>query len=139
VRAAPAAIPLVAVAAPAAEALKPPHAAFAAESYDVADGDPAARIVVRRVGSKQGELSFVWWTEAESAEPDVDYASFGRRIEHIPSGQDKITVYVPIISNPLRRTSSQFHVALDDAAQSDAVTEAQAQNSRATVTIERGG
>jgi hypothetical protein len=110
---------------------------FAAQSYTVADGEPAARIVVQRVGNTEGELSFVWWTEPASAEPDMDYASLGRRIEHMASGQDKLTVYVPIISNPLRTQTTQFHVALGDAGSPHA--DGSSHNSRATVTIERGG
>jgi len=129
-------------AAPAASApavAAAPHAVFAARNYTVADGAPAARIVVRRAGSTQGDISFVWWTEAATAEPDVDYSSFGRRTEHIASGQDKITVFVPIISNPMRQQSTQFHVALEPTGDSGAVAEGAAPSARATVTINRGG
>jgi Ser/Thr protein kinase RdoA (MazF antagonist) len=114
-----------------------PHVAFAAQSYAVGAGDPAARIVIRRLGKPEGELSFVWWTEAASAEPDVDYASLGARTEHMASGQDKLTVYVPIISNSLRTRTTQFHVALVDAGSHR--LDGNAQSTRATVTIEGGG
>jgi len=63
-------------------------------------------------GSTDGDINFVWWTEESSAKADVDYASLGRRIERIPSGTDKITVYVPIMSTPLRHEITQFYVAL---------------------------
>jgi serine/threonine protein kinase len=123
----------------AAETVNTPHVAFAADRFAVGDGEPAARIVVRRVGSSSGDLSFVWWTEAATAEPDVDYASLGRRVEHIASGQDKITVYVPIISNPLRQQSRQFRVALAEPDASHAASKGGAQsNASVTVTIERG-
>jgi hypothetical protein len=89
--------------------------------------------VVRRLGSNDGDLRFIWWTEAASAQPDVDYAELGQRIEKIPSGTDKITVYVPIISNPQRGRPSQFYVALGDATSARAASSA-----RATVTIDRG-
>jgi hypothetical protein len=92
-----------------------PRIGFASFSYDVVAGDPAARIVVRRLGSTAGGVSFIWWTEGASAQPDVDYAALGRRVERMPSGTDKITVYVPIISNPQRTRPSQFFVALGDA------------------------
>jgi hypothetical protein len=100
----------------------------------VSGSDPAARIVVQRLGTTDGDISFSWWTEGASAQPDVDYASLGRRIERIPSGTDKITVYVPIISNPQRSRLSQFYVALSEAG--SATTAAPA--TRATVTIDRG-
>ena len=108
--------------------------AFAATSYAVSGSEPAARIVVQRLGSTDGDLSFSWWTEGASAQPDVDYASLGRRIERIPSGVDKLTVYVPIISNPQRSRLSQFYVALGEAGSAGTA----APSVRATVTIDRG-
>jgi Protein kinase domain/Calx-beta domain len=119
--------------APAAAAGSP-RIAFAASSYQVAGSEPAARIVVRRRGNTDGDVSFTWWTEGASAQPDVDYASLGRRVETIASGTDKITVYVPIISNPQRSGTSQFYVALRD---SDSARSG-APSARATVTIDRG-
>jgi hypothetical protein len=106
--------------------------AFATTSYDVAGGEPAARVVVRRLGSADRDVSFTWWTEAASAQPDVDYAPLGRRVETIPSGSDTITVFVPIISNPQRTRPSQFYVALGSGSSSDA----EPQSTRATVTID---
>jgi serine/threonine protein kinase len=122
---------------PVTRAAEAPRVGFAAASYDVAAGEPAARIVVRRLGSTDGELSFIWWTEAASAQPDVDYAELGRRIEKIPSGADKITLFVPIISNPRRGQPSRFYVALDNtgAAASAGVV---APDTRAEVTLDRG-
>jgi hypothetical protein len=106
--------------------------AFATPSYDVAGGEPAARVVVRRLGSADRDVSFTWWTEAASALPDVDYAPLGRRVETIPSGSDKITVFVPIISNPQRTRPSQFYVALGSGSSSGA----EAPSARASVTID---
>jgi hypothetical protein len=126
---------LIATAA-AAETPAPAHVVFAAQNYTVADGEPAARIVIQRVGDTRGELSFVWWTEPSSAQPDVDYASLGHRIEHMDSGQDKLTVYVPIISSNTHGHSTQFQVSVSDLGgghdQSDSPS------ARATVTIDRG-
>jgi len=73
----------------------------------------------------------VWWTEEASAKADIDYASLGRRVEHIPSGTDKITVYVPIISSSQRHQSTQFYVALSEAG-------AHNPESRSLVTIDNG-
>lgn len=112
-----------------------PHVTFAAQNYTVANGEPAARIVVQRVGNLDTELNFMWWTEPESAQPDVDYASMGRRIEHMASGQDKLTFYVPIISSPVRSPSTQFQVLISELGGDPG----NAQSARATVTIERGG
>lgn len=111
-----------------------PRVEFAATSYEVSGNEPAARIVVRRLGGIDSDVSFSWWTEGASARPDIDYASLGRRIERIPAGTDKITVYVPIISNPQRNPLSRFYVALGDPDASAAA----APSSRASVTIDRG-
>jgi serine/threonine protein kinase len=92
----------------------PPRLEFSAPSYVVNGTEPAARIVIRRNGGTEGDVNFVWWTEEASAKADVDYASLGRRIERIPSGSDKITVYVPIISTPQRHEITQFYVALGE-------------------------
>jgi len=71
--------------------------------------------------------------EPASAEPDVDYATMGRRVESIPAGMDRTTLYVPIISNPQRRPISQFYVAIGAADDAAGATLA-----RTTVTIDRG-
>jgi serine/threonine protein kinase len=108
--------------------------AFSASSYHVEDGSPAARVVVRRHGGSQNELRFVWWTVDDTAKADVDYAPLGRRTEYIPSGQDQVTIYVPIISNPLRHETATFYVALGNPD-----GEHDSSSARASVTIERGG
>jgi serine/threonine protein kinase len=131
--AAPAMAAVETVSPPAADA-NSSRVAFAATSYAVSGSEPAARIVVQRLGSIDGDVTFSWWTEGASAQPEVDYASLGRRIEHIPSGTDKLTVYVPIISNPQRSRLSQFYVALAETG-SGATG---APSARATVTIDRG-
>jgi len=123
--------------APATLAADASRVGFAAASYDVAAGEPAARLVVRRLGNTDGELSFIWWTEAASARPDIDYAELGRRVEKIPSGADRITLFVPIISNPQRGRPSRFYVALDDTGSAGAASIV-APETRAAVTIDRG-
>jgi serine/threonine protein kinase len=107
------------------------RAGFAAASFDVASGEPAARVVVRRLGGGDGELSFIWWTEGGSAQPDVDYAELGRRVDRIPSGADQVTLFVPIISIPRRDRPSHFYVALAATGNGSAAE-------RAAVTIDRG-
>jgi hypothetical protein len=97
----------------------------------VASGEPAARVVVRRLGGGDGELSFIWWTEGASAQPDVDYAELGQRVDRIPSGADQVTLFVPIISIPRRDRPSHFYVALAAAGNGSAAE-------RAAVTIDRG-
>jgi hypothetical protein len=136
-----AAIPAAKAAAPpatttAAIADGTPHVAFTTQNYVVGSGDPAARVIIQRQAGSEGDLNFIWWTEGGSAEPDVDYAPLGARTERLISGQDKLTVYVPIISNPQRTPGAQFRVALVDAASHRG--EGGAPSAHATVTIEGG-
>jgi hypothetical protein len=108
--------------------------AFSATAYQVDDTSPAARLVVRRNDGSQSELRFVWWTLDDTAKADVDYATLGRRTESIPPGQNTVTLYVPIISNPLRHETARFYVAL-----SDPDSDSSSPSAQASVTIERGG
>jgi len=108
---------------------------FATSSYRVADTAPAARVLIRRTGSTRDPVHFVWWTVEDSAKANVDYAPLGVRTEDIPSGADHITIYIPIISNPLRHQTARFYVAL--AAPGEARPDRASE--RAIVTIERGG
>lgn len=107
---------------------------FSSATYEVNDTAPAARVVVRRSGASQDELRFVWWTLDDTAKADVDYAPLGRRTEHMLPGQDHMTLYVPIISNPLRHETATFYVAL---ARAGATKDSP--SARASVTIDRGG
>jgi hypothetical protein len=100
----------------------------------VNDTSPAARVVVRRSGGTEDDLRFVWWTLDDTAKADVDYAPLGRRTEHFLPGQDHVTLYVPIISNPLRHETSTFYVALGRPGAAPGSPSA-----RASVTIDRGG
>jgi hypothetical protein len=112
-----------------------PQLEFSAPSYVVPSTEPAARIVIRRSGSTDGDVNFVWWTEEASAKADVDYASLGRRVERIPSGSDRITIYVPIISTPERSNSTQFFVALSQSGNARGA----GPGTRSLVTIDHGG
>jgi len=112
----------------------PPGVTFAATRYNVSDNAPAARILVHRTGSLREPLRFVWWTEDDTAKAEVDYAPLGRRAEQIPSGQDGVTIFVPIISNPLRHGAARFYVALGAVN----VDDPRVASERASVTIEHG-
>jgi hypothetical protein len=101
--------------APAHTMVTPPALGFANSVFTVAPTDVAARIVIQRTGGLGQPLDFVWWTEAASAKPGVDYASLGRRHERMAAGQDTLTVYVPIVTGSRSRDSATFYVALNGA------------------------
>ena len=98
---------VTATAAPATIELSAGH-------YAVPPGDSAARIVVRRDGDLQGEVSFSWWTENATAQADVDYIAWGHRSERIPAGRSSVTLLVPIINDATRTAARSFSVIRAD-------------------------
>lgn len=101
--------------APAAAVATPgvPTIEFAEDHYTVPPGESAARIIVRRSGNIDRNLSFSWWTENSSALADVDYVSWGRRTEYVRAGQSSITLLVPIINDSTRTAPRRFQVVMD--------------------------
>jgi hypothetical protein len=106
---------------------------FVSDVYTVGPREAAARIVIHRTGDPGRALDFVWWTEAASAKPGVDYAPLGHRREHLAAGQDTVTVYVPIVAGARRRESASFYVALNPGG----ATGSRAPQQRATVVVTR--
>jgi serine/threonine protein kinase len=98
----------------AAAATPPPHIDLTADNYTVLPGEPAARVVVRRRGSLQGDVSFVWSTEGASAQPERDFIASGPRAEQIPAGVGSVTLLVPIVSDGTRNESRVFYVTIGE-------------------------
>ena len=92
-----------------------PQIELSTDNYTVLPGESAARVMVRRRGTLQGDVSFVWWTEEASARADRDYVDWGRRAEQIPAGHSSVTLLVPIVSDLARTESRVFYVALGTA------------------------
>ena len=99
-------------AAAATSANPPPHIELTADNYTVLPGEPAAHVVVRRRGSLQGDVSFVWSTEGASALPERDFIASGPRAEQIPAGVNSVTLLVPIVSDGTRNESRVFYVTI---------------------------
>jgi hypothetical protein len=99
---------------PAAAPVLPARIELHSDQYTVLPGQTAARIEVRRRGSLDADVSFVWWTEAASAKADRDFISWGRRSEQIPAGRDSATLLVPIVSDATRHDSRVFYVIIGE-------------------------
>ncbi len=89
-----------------------PHIELTADNYTVLPGEPAAHVIVRRRGSLQGDVSFVWSTEGASAQPERDFIASGPRAEQIPAGVSSVTLLVPIVSDVTRTESRVFYVSI---------------------------
>ena len=98
----------------AGSASPPPHIELSADNYTVLPGEPAAHVVVRRRGSLQGDVSFVWSTEGASARPERDFIASGPRAEQIPAGTSSVTLLVPIVSDGTRNESRVFYVTVGE-------------------------
>ena len=98
----------------AAAPTPPPHIELTADNYTVLPGEPAAHVIVRRRGSLQGDVSFVWSTEGASAQPERDFIASGPRAEQIPAGVSSVTLLVPIVSDGTRTESRVFYVSIGE-------------------------
>ena len=77
-------------------------------------GDSAARILVRRSGASKADAQFVWWTENATAVADLDFVSWGHRVERVPAGQSSTTLLVPIIKDATRNGARSFYVIIGE-------------------------
>jgi serine/threonine protein kinase len=92
-----------------------PHSRIelAADSVEVAPGEPMAHIVVRRRGNLRGDASFSWWTESGTAKPGRDFVPVKTQIEHIDNGQSALSLIIPVVKDPAQRESRSFYVVID--------------------------
>jgi hypothetical protein len=65
------------------------------------------------VGS-DADARFIWWTEASSAKPGVDYVSQDRAIRVFSKGERNASLFVKLIPNVSRSRSEVFYVAMNN-------------------------
>jgi len=75
--------------------------AVAARDYEVRPGEHFAEIRVYRPSGQRGDSGFLWWTEAASAKPGVDYVQQGKVAHSFPKGKDSTSFFVKLIPKPL--------------------------------------
>ena len=113
--------------APSAPVLPPPSAEgatagplprsrveLAADTIDVPLTDPAARIIVRRRGSLQGEATFTWWTESGTAKPGQDFIAVTPHQEVIEEGKSSVSLFIPVVGDATRQQPKSFYVVIND-------------------------
>jgi len=87
---------------------------LAAEQLAVGSGAAAARLVIRRSGDLREAAQFRWWTEPGSARPGDDYVEIEPRTEQFAAGEDAVTVFVPLVIDPVRTRDVDFAVVIAD-------------------------
>lgn len=89
------------------------HLELASDTVEVPPTDSLAHLVVRRTHSNRGEVSFTWWTESGTALPGRDFTAVPAHVETIGSGQNAITLNIPVVANPARQVPRNFYVVID--------------------------
>jgi serine/threonine protein kinase len=83
-----------------------------AGSYTVHAGEHFAEIRVRRSSLLPSDTEFVWWTEAASAKPGIDYVHQGKVIHSFPKGKNATSFFVKLVPRPSRARPEVFYVAI---------------------------
>ena len=91
-------------------------AAISASDYEVRPGERFAEIRVHRSSGLNEEVPFVWWTEAASAKPGVDYVPQAKVTQRFPKGRSSTSFFVKLLPKASRVRPEVFYVAIGDAA-----------------------
>jgi serine/threonine protein kinase len=84
---------------------------FASDST-VRFGDHFAEIRVHRSSRTGRDGPFMWWTEAASAKPGIDYVQQGKAIQSFPRGKSSISFFVKLIPKASRTHPEVFYIAI---------------------------
>jgi serine/threonine protein kinase len=84
---------------------------FSRHSVPISEADSVARVDVRRTGSATGDISFQWYTVADSATAVQDFVyEFGE--ERMAPGQTTATLVVPIVADRIHEDPELLRVVL---------------------------
>jgi serine/threonine protein kinase len=82
--------------------------------YQVQPGQHFAEIRVHRPANVHGDAPLVWWTEAASAKPGVDYVSQAKVTQSFPKGKDSMSFFVKLLPKASRSQGEVFYIAVAD-------------------------
>jgi len=88
------------------------HAVVSADSYKVQSGEHFAEIRVHLSNRSGGDTPFVWWTEAASAKPGIDYVPQGKVSQSFPKGKNSTSFFVKLVPKASRTEPKVFYVAI---------------------------
>jgi serine/threonine protein kinase len=80
--------------------------------YRVQPGQHFAEIRVHRPANARDDAPLVWWTEAASAKPGIDYVSQAKVAQPFPKGKDSMSVFVKLLPKSMRNQDAVFYVAV---------------------------
>ena len=93
--------------------VEPGEISLSATRYVVLPGRRSVEIEVQRSGGAAGDVSFRWWTQGSGARPGRDYVSVSSKLARVPDGVDTLRLKVPILTNPSRKHTELFYVAIE--------------------------
>jgi serine/threonine protein kinase len=82
-----------------------------AGNYMVGSDEHFAEIRVRRSSLLPRDTEFVWWTEAASAKPGIDYVHQGKVIQSFPKGRNSTSFFIKLVPRASRAHREVFYVA----------------------------
>jgi serine/threonine protein kinase len=85
-----------------------------ASDYRVRSGERFAEIRVHR-SSLGSDTPFVWWTEAASAKPGIDYVHQGKVLQSFPKGKSSTSFFVKLVPEASRSQPEVFYIAIAEA------------------------
>ncbi len=83
-----------------------------ASNHIVRSGERFAEIRVHRSSRLGSDTPFVWWTEAASAKPGIDYVHQGKAIQSFPKGKSSTSFFVKLVPNASRTQPEVFFIAI---------------------------
>jgi serine/threonine protein kinase len=83
-----------------------------AGSYTVRSGERFAEIRVHRSSHLDSDTPIVWWTEAASAKPGIDYVHQGKAIQSFRKGKNSTSFFVKLVPKASRTQPEVFYIAI---------------------------
>jgi serine/threonine protein kinase len=86
-----------------------------AGDYEVRSGEQFAEIRVHRSSGVHSDTPFVWWTEAASAKPGVDYVPQAKVSQSFPKSKSSTSFFVKLLPKASRTRPEVFYIAIAEA------------------------
>jgi len=84
-------------------------------NYRIRQGEHFAEIHVYRSSRSRGDTAFVWWTEAASAKPGIDYVRQANVTQSFPKGKSSTSLFIKLLPKASRTQREVFYVAIAEA------------------------
>ena len=71
---------------------------------------------MQRAHGSGSDTSFIWWTEAASAQPGIDYVPQPRTVQLVSKRSRMASLFVKLVPNATRKRSSVFFIVIGEPA-----------------------